>query len=237
MSARYWSVKTVIARDEVRGIVFDLDGTLYVCDRFAAEIQSAACGYIAALKRISSAEASLIMAATRLRLTDESGTVQTLSTVCTVLGGNVQDLHCFFEQVLQPESYLVPDERVIGLLKRLAEKFSLSIYTNNNRVLTARIMNCLGLDGLVANIFTINDTWRGKPDEEMVKRVLGLIGLSPEEVLFVGDRYDVDLRLPEKLGCPVYLSQHLEQLLRLEEMLTPSADSSATPVDPPAVQS
>ncbi len=204
---------------EIKGIVFDLDGTLYVCDRYAAEIQAAAAGYIADFMQIRSAEAALIMAATRLRLIEESGTVPTISAVCTELGGNVPDLHRFFVQNLQPENYLAPDDRVIRLLKRLAEKFSLAIYTNNNRALTARIMNCLGLDGLVANVFTIDDTWRGKPDEEMVSRVLGTLGLAPEETLFVGDRYDVDLRLPEQLGCPVYLSQHLEQLLRLEELL------------------
>jgi len=220
----------------IRSIVFDLDGTLYVCDRYAAEIQAAAAGYIADFMQISSAEAALIMAATRLRLIEESGTVPTISAVCTELGGNVPDLHRFFVQNLQPENYLAPDDRVIRLLKRLAEKFSLAIYTNNNRVLTSRIMICLGLDGLVGTIFTIDDTWRGKPDEEMVSRVLGTLGLAPEETLFVGDRYDVDLRLPEQLGCPVYLSQNLEQLLRLEELLTPYEGSAATPADPPVAQ-
>jgi putative hydrolase of the HAD superfamily len=107
------------------------------------------------------------------------------------------------------------------LLERLAERFPLYIYTNNNRVLTARIMNYLGLDGLFRGIFTIDDAWRSKPDEAMVVRLLEAIGLSPHEALFVGDRYDVDLRVPEQLGCPVYLSQNLEQLLRLEHLLTP----------------
>ena len=222
---------------EIKGIVFDLDGTLYVCERYAAEIQAAAVGYSAALMQISSAEAGLVMAATRLRLTEESGTVPTISAVCTELGGNLPDLHRFFGQNLQPEASLVRDERVVRLLERLAKKFLLAIYTNNNRALSARILSCLGLDGLVAEIFTIDDTWRGKPDEEMVCRVLAALKLAPEEALFVGDRYDVDLRVPEQLGCPVYLSQQLEQLLRLEELLTPCAGISATPADPPAVQS
>lgn len=212
---------TVMPSAEIRGIVFDLDGTLYVCDRYAAEILAAATGYIAALKQISSAEAGLIMAATRLRLSEESGTVQTISALCAVLGGNVPDLHDFFGKNLRPEAFLVPDKRVIRLLERLAERFSLTIYTNNNRALTTRILSCLGLDGVVTDIFTIDDTWRGKPDEEMVGLVLTSIGLSPEEALFVGDRYDVDLRVPEQLGCPVYLSQSLEQLLRLEKLLIP----------------
>jgi putative hydrolase of the HAD superfamily len=205
---------------EIRGIVFDLDGTLYVCDRFAAEIHDAAVAYFAGLKRIGREEAELLMATTRQRLTEESGIVQTISAVCVELGGSVKELHRHFERTLRPEAYLVRDGRVIRLLERLAERFPLYIYTNNNRVLTTRIMDYLGLDGLFRGIFTIDDSWRGKPDEGMVKRVLEEVGLAPGETLFVGDRYDVDLRLPERLGCPVYLSQNLEQLLRLEDLLT-----------------
>ncbi len=212
---------SLLTSSEIRGIVFDLDGTLYVCERFAVEIQKASEAYIAEIKQISTAQAGLIMAAARLKLSEESGTNQTISAVCTELGGTIQELHRYFEATLRPEAYLVRDERVIHLLERLAEHFALYIYTNNNRVLTARIMDYLGLDGLMRGIFTIDDTWRGKPDEGMVNRVLESIGLSPHEVLFVGDRYDVDLRVPDQLGCPVYLSQTLEQLLRLEELLLP----------------
>ncbi|HXE97397.1 MAG TPA: HAD family hydrolase [Dongiaceae bacterium] len=221
-----------VATGEIRGIVFDLDGTLYVSDRFAAEIQAAAAAYIAGLKGISHEEAELLVAATRQRLTEESGTVHTLSAVCGELGGSVQELHRLFESTLRPEAHLVRDERVIRLLERLAGRFSLYIYTNNNRVLTARILSYLGLGGTMRGIFTIDDAWRGKPDEEMVKRVLEAIGLAPNEALFVGDRYDVDLRLPEQLGCPVYLSQNPEQLLRLENLLITTSLSGGTPATP-----
>jgi len=212
-------VKSLFTSAEIRGIVFDLDATLYVCDRFAAEIQNASVTYIAGLKRLTPAEAGELVASTRQMLTEESGTVQTISAVCRELGGSVQELHRFFERTLRPEAFLVRDERVIRMLERLAERYSLYIYTNNNRVLTARIVNYLGLDRVMSGIFAIDDAWRPKPDEEMVGRILEQIGLVPNEALFVGDRYDVDLRVPEQLGCPVYLSRNLEQLLRLEELL------------------
>lgn len=213
---------------KIRGIVFDLDGTLYVCDTFASLIQDAATAYIASIKGISQDMAALLMTATRLRLMEESGTAQTLSAVCTDLGGNIRDLHHYFEENLQPEACLVRDERVIRLLKCLSEQFSLHIYTNNNRPLTTRIISYLGLNGLFQSIYAIDDTWRAKPNEEMLSQVLSENSLLPVEALFVGDRYDIDLRLPEQLGCPVYLSQTLEQLLRLEELL-----AGDTPVEAP----
>lgn len=208
-----------IMTHEIRGIVFDLDGTLYVCDRYAVEIRKISAEYIAGLMGISQEEAGPVMDATRQRLMEKNGTVQTISAVCRELGGSVQELHGLFASSMRPEAYLVRDERVIRLLRHLAERFSLYIYTNNNRALTTRIMDYLGLSDTVQDIFTIDDTWRPKPDEEMVRKILEDVRLSPNEALFVGDRYDVDLRVPEQLGCPVYLSQNMEQLLRLEELL------------------
>lgn len=223
------------ASAKIRGIVFDLDGTLYVCDTFAEMIQDAAAAYIATLKGISQPMACQLLTATRQHLTEESGTVQTLSTVCTELGGNIRELHRMFEEKIRPEAYLVRDERVIRLLESLSRQFSLHIYTNNNRALTTRIISYLGLNGLFQSVCAIDDAWRAKPDEAMLSRVLSDNGLLPTEALFVGDRYDIDLRLPEQLGSPVYLSQTLEQLLRLEELLipVPLSNNPAIPAYPP----
>lgn len=205
----------------VRGIIFDLDGTLYVSPDFAATIQNAAAGYIAGLKEIPPDQACQLMATMRSLLTEETGCVPTLSAVCTRLDGNVRDLHTFFEGCLRPETYLIRDERVVAMLERLAQRMPLYLYTNNNRALATRILDYLGLSGLFRRIYAIDDTWKAKPDEGMLDRILAEAGLMPSEALFVGDRYDVDLRLPEQRGCPVYLSQSVEQLLRLDEILKP----------------
>ncbi|HCE69119.1 MAG: hypothetical protein A2X82_03945 [Geobacteraceae bacterium GWC2_55_20] len=209
---------------DIRGIVFDLDGTLYVCNAFADTIQDAANAYIAGLLGIKQTQAFQLMADTRARLTREHGSVQTLSAVCAELGGDIRALHRHFEEVLQPEEYLVRDLRVIGLMTSLARHFSLYVYTNNNRGLATRIISHLGLEGLFRQVFAIDDAWRSKPDERMLAEILEKTGLAPAEALFVGDRYDVDLRVPEQYGCPVYLSRTVEQLLRLEELLASRAE-------------
>lgn len=203
----------------VRGIIFDLDGTLYVSPDFAATIQNAAAGYIAGLKEITPDQACQLMATMRSLLTEKTGCVPTLSAVCTSLEGSVRDLHTFFEGCLRPETYLTRDERVVDMLERLAQRIPLYLYTNNNRALTTRILDYLGLSGLFRRIYAIDDSWKAKPDEDMLDCILTEAGLMPSEALFVGDRYDVDLRLPEQRGCPVYLSQSVEQLLRLDEIL------------------
>jgi putative hydrolase of the HAD superfamily len=205
--------------DCIRGIIFDLDGTLYVSPRFAAEIQDAAAEYIAGLKGLDPADARKLIASTRGGMAEATGCIPTLSAVCTALGGSAPDLHAFFERRLQPEEHLVQDTRVTALLQKLAARMPLYLFTNNNRILTTRIIDLLGLNGLFRGIYTIDDTWRAKPDESMLDRILAEARLKPSQALFVGDRYDVDLRLPEQRGCPVYLSQSIDQLLRLEDVL------------------
>ena len=209
----------VSSESDIRGIVFDLDGTLYTSPDFAATIQDGAVMYMAGLKGVGTDEMRTLMADTRRRLAEENGTVQTLSAVCTELGGSVRELHAFFEERLRPEFYLVRDERVIALLEKLRQRFRLYIYTNNNRVLATRILEYLGLDNLFERVFAIDDAWRAKPDEVVLEQLFSVTGLAPAQVLFVGDRYDVDLRLPEQKGCPVFLSQNVDQLLRLEGLI------------------
>jgi putative hydrolase of the HAD superfamily len=205
--------------NDIRGIIFDLDGTLYVSPSFATAIQEAATDYIAGINKIESSEACRLIAETRSHLIDERDEIPTLSAVCGELGGNVRNLHAFFEAHLRPESHLVRDPRVITLLKNLSKNRALYLFTNNNRTLTTRIIDYLGLSKMFLCIYAIDDTWKPKPDEDMLDRILTETGLLPSQTLFVGDRYDVDLRLPEQRGCPVYLSQNIEQLLRLEDLL------------------
>lgn len=210
---------TVPAPAAIRAIVFDLDGTLYVSPEFSAAIQDQAAGYMTGILGADIHETCRLMAATRARLAEESGTVQTLSAVCSDLGGNVRDLHAFFIERLRPEETLNRDSRVIDLLNRLGARLDLYIYTNNNRILTTRIIEHLGFGDCFAHIFTIDDSWQAKPDEKALDRIIDATGLTPDRVLFVGDRYDVDLRLPELRGCPVFLVRSIEQLLRLETLL------------------
>lgn len=204
---------------DIRGIIFDLDGTLYESPGFAASILESAAGFISTIHHIEINEARRLIAETRQQLSDERDEIPTLSAVCSELGGGIRDLHSYFENHIRPEAYLLPDQRVIDLMTHLHTKLPLYLYTNNNRTLTTRILEQLGLRGLFKEIFSIDDTWTAKPDNIRLGKILADAGLQPSQALFVGDRYDVDLRLPEQLGCPVYLSQTIEQLLRLENLI------------------
>ena len=112
-----------------------------------------------------------------------------------------------------------PDPRVTGLLGQLAQRFELVLYTNNNRALSGRIMAQLGVGGFFHRVFTIEDSWQPKPDRTALALILEAIGKKPGEILFVGDRYEVDLQLPASLGCPVHEARSVEELLELAKLV------------------
>ena len=204
---------------ELKALVFDLDGTLYVNNDLGREINICACRYISELKGMAVAEAKELLRETKKRLSAESGIDSTLSHACMELGGDLKELHRRFADEIVPEPFLSRDERVVKLLQSLGSKYELSIYTNNNRRLSIRIMEAIGVAGLFRQVLTIEDYWQPKPDREALEKIYQTLGRRPTECLFIGDRYDIDLRLPAVMGSTVFLATSVEELLPLNKLL------------------
>lgn len=207
-------------QSDLKALLFDLDGTLYVSTPLGRDIRGAACRYIAELKGIGVEQANLLLDETKKKLSALSGLDTPLSLACGELGGDLLELHRRFAVEVRPERYLSRDNRVVELLKTLGGKFELYLYTNNNRPLTDAIMNLIGIAGLFRGLFTIEDSWRPKPNREALAEILRRIGRKPDECLFVGDRYDVDLRLPAEMGCAVFLVSSTEELFPLCRLMS-----------------
>jgi len=203
--------------NRITTIIFDLDGTLYVSSELIDEIQRVAIDSIALQLRVAVGEAETKLSAAKAELSARTGCEATLSAACDLLKCDIKALHSYLAENIKPEKYLVRDDRVVEMLARLGKEYALYIYTNNNRSLTDRIMRVLGIDGLFAGVFSVEDFWRAKPDRLALAKLLAGIGAEPVECLFVGDRYDVDLRLPEEHGSKVFLTQAVDELLSLEK--------------------
>jgi putative hydrolase of the HAD superfamily len=200
---------------DVKALIFDLDGTLYVSSDLGKAINLSACEYLAELKGVEVAVAECLIRETKQRLSAASGLDTTLSRACMELGVDIRELHRRFAEEIDPFRYLRVDGRVVELLKILRERYEFYIYTNNNRSLSERVMAAIGVAGMFRKVFTIEDSWRPKPDRRTLEEILAGIGACPEECLFVGDRYDIDLRLPAAMGCAVFLATTPEELLNL----------------------
>jgi len=203
-------------KESLQAIIFDLDGTLYQDELLGEEVHQCACRYVAQLKGVSALEAANLLMEAR---SCAGGSGGTLSRAVVALGGDLQELHRRFNREVHPEGVLQLDPRVTQLLGRLASRYELHLYTNNNRALSGRIMAQLGVGGFFTRVFTIEDSWIPKPDRAVLQGILDAIGRKPGETLFVGDRYEVDLRLPASLGCAVHEAKSVKELLELGQLV------------------
>jgi len=111
---------------ELKSLVFDLDGTLYVNKDLGREIHFCGCRYIGDLKGICITEACDLIKATKKRLSAESDL--TAPEPCLYgTGGRPSGVHRRFSEEIRPERFLSRDERVIRLLQSLGSRFELSI--------------------------------------------------------------------------------------------------------------
>jgi putative hydrolase of the HAD superfamily len=203
--------------NRITSIIFDLDGTLYNSAALAHEIQEVAAAGLALQLGGAAVDAAAALSAAKAALSAATGHEATLSAACEKLGGDIKALHRYLAEQVHPERHLGRDDRVVGMLERLGRESGLYLYTNNNRSLTGRIMAATGMEGLFTEIFSVEDFWRAKPDRLALAKLYAAIGAEPGECLFVGDRYDVDLRLPEEHGSRVFLTRTIDELLSLEK--------------------
>ncbi|HZV82824.1 MAG TPA: HAD family hydrolase [Geobacteraceae bacterium] len=201
---------------QIAAIIFDLDGTLYTSRGLAAEIHRVACLALALQLGAGVGDAEERLAATKRTITSRTGREATLSAACEELGCDIRALHRYLAAEIVPEPFLQRDERVVAMLDRMSEAYSLYVYTNNNIPLSKKIMAAIGVERSIRKLFTIEYMWRSKPDRVALEGIYSIIGVGPGGCLFVGDRYDVDLRLPEEMGSRVFLTKTVDELLCLE---------------------
>ncbi len=203
----------------VRSIVFDLDGTLYTAPPLAKEIEMTAKALVAETRGLSAQEGEALLLASRRRLTETYDEEPTLTRTLHELGIEVPEFHRAMQQRVRPERHLQHDPILYALLDSLRQGCDLYIYTNNNLPLAQKILALLGVEDLFEKLYTIEFSWRPKPDHETLNRIVEDIGGPPDEFLFVGDRHAVDLRLAEELGIRTLLVREVGDLLQIHKLL------------------
>lgn len=204
---------------QIQSIVFDLDGTLYVSDEIGDEIWTAACDLVASSRGLSREAGKEVLRCAKRRLTETFEEEPTLTRTCLELGIEVPEFHRALQDRVHPERYLDHDPVLNALLDSLRDRCDLYLYTNNSLPLTQKILALLGVDGMFRRLYTIEYTWRPKPDVETLGRILEDIGGPPESFLFVGDRQQVDLNLAQEVGSPTLLVRETADLLQIHKMM------------------
>ena len=187
----------------IKAIIFDMDGTLYVSDEIREQFAAAAYHTLATADQISLDRARDLIEERRAKLKAESGFPTPYTLTLRSFNILINKWHKENIKFFDPRNYLHKDKKLKKALIELKKDFCLAIMTNNNKVQTDRVLEGLELIDLFDKVYTYNSFEALKPDPVFFKKTAEELGIEPEACLFIGDRYDVDLRPAKELGMHI----------------------------------
>jgi phosphoglycolate phosphatase/putative hydrolase of the HAD superfamily len=204
--------------EDLRGIVFDIDKTLYSDTAYPEHQEEELLRKLAAELDLSPAHARSRLDEVRRRWAEQrGGSRPSLGNAFLELGVPIEQSVRWRDETFRPEAFLRPDPRLRGVLLRLASRYALATVTNNPSGVGRRALTALGVADLFPVLIGLDTTGVSKPHRKPFDTVCAHLRLPPEHLLSVGDRYDVDLRLPLSMGMGAILVEGVEDVYRLVE--------------------
>ena len=180
--------------EALTAIILDIDRTLYDHDEYADGQISAQYRKLAEHLSVSEGEARARVRAWRDEYARTTGgKTQSLGNTFAALGVPIATSVKWRNETIRPEEHLKWDERLVSALTELAAATRLVAVTNNPVAVGESTLRALGVGDLVSEVIGLDTTLRSKPDTEPFREALRRLGVPPEGVISIGDRYDVDI--------------------------------------------
>jgi phosphoglycolate phosphatase/putative hydrolase of the HAD superfamily len=213
-------MKTFSLPSDIHGIVFDIDSTLYRNDEYVLHQYTALVGRLSEGLGLSFEEGTERIEAYRRNFAaSNGGRYPSLGNTSAAFGFPVPVSVSWREELIQPEEYLSRDAELGSVLALLSVGRPLAALTNNPASIALRTLRCLGVEGFFAGCIGLDDTMRSKPDPAPFHAAADLLDLPFTQLLFVGDRFEVDLEYPLSRGAGGVLVSSMEDIYRLPEIL------------------
>jgi len=190
---------------KVKAIIFDLDGTLYKSESYLRQLADGIRDTLAELLSISSQEAEKLIKELRLRFGSITLGLKSLGIKRSI----------FYERLvekLSPENLIEPNHELLRMLlefKRMGLK--LGCHTNASRKLARKVFKTLQIDPEMFDVLITCDDADPKPTPSGYLKILEVLKLKPEEIMYVGDRWRVELEPAKELGMKTVLISDMVQ--------------------------
>ncbi len=203
-------------------IVFDIDGTLYRSDEYERDLHKEIVKLLA-----EKLGCSLDEAKAKLRTLRKD--VASISWCLIKLGINLKEFYEELAKRVNPSNYIKEAKDVKTLLRKLKEAgFKLAVHTNSGKALALKVLEALGIEPSMFDIMVTSDDAEPKPSRDGYLKILEIAGMAAEEVVYVGDRYDIDLKTAKDLGiktvmvgkgtAPNDVDFKVESILEIEDL-------------------
>lgn len=202
-----------------RAVCFDIDKTLYTNDEYAGGQITVLIERLAAELGVSSGQANERVEQTRQEIRREGGEAS-LGNTFLRLGIPMETSVAWRLALIHPGDFLKPDAKLHGSLRRLRNAGMTLVALTNNPVGTgSAALSALGVLELFTVVAGLDTTMRSKPDPAPFRWVLRSLALPASDVVFVGDRYGVDLEPALALGAGGILVSGVEEVYQTPGVL------------------
>lgn len=196
-------------------LIFDIDGTLYTSAEFVQEQIDVQIRHWADINGMTHEEARKKIADFRKKYAAENdGKKISLGNVFLNFGVDIDTSIRWRIELLKPENFLKPNAELKAALEKAAENFNLIAVTNNPVEAARKTLAVLGLDKIIPEIIGLDTCKKSKPAKEILDLALEHTGAKAEECISIGDRYDIDLSLPVKMGMGGVLVNGAEEVVQ-----------------------
>ena len=141
-----------------------------------------------------------------------------LSNILCGFGIPMEEIVRWRETLCVPKDFLKEDKRLRETLEKLAHTFVLGVVTNNPVLVARKTLVALGVAEYLPIIVGLDTCMCSKPHEKPFVKFSELSCCPPDTCVSIGDRYDVDLDIPLKMGMGGILVDGVEDVYELPDV-------------------
>lgn len=202
---------------KITTLIFDIDSTLYTNPAYANEQIDSQIRHYADIHGISHEEGRRLVAEKRKEWAEKhNGEKISLGNLLTQFGVSIEESIEWRKRYYNPADFLSRDEKLIEKMTELSKKYKLICVTNNPVSTARRTLEAIGISEFFKDIVGLDTCLLSKPNRAIFEKALELTASKAENTISIGDRYDIDLKLPLEMGMGAILVSGAEDVRGIE---------------------
>lgn len=213
-------MKTFTLPSRIKGFIFDMDATLYTHDEYAEHQNRILVKRLAELRGMSyEAMREKIEAYRNDWAENHNGERLSMGNTMKAFGISIQENIHWREQLIEPDQFINRDPQLRIALTALQKNCKLAVVTNNPVSVAIKTLDILGVSDLFSSIIGLDTFKVSKPYAPSFLKAAEDMHVAAPGCTAVGDRYDIDIALPLKLGMGGILVNGAEDIYMMPEYL------------------